>query len=888
MGSKIQIQTPPLTPPLEGRGMPTEFLPQIKPQQLHSHYNAGAVKPQGPPLPCRGGAGVGSVFLTFLLLLTLFTGCKQEDDRTEFIPARHWVEKTVAVVAPIGDGPTKTRLERTADWFLQNFREAQMHDTLAIDLKIKWYDELSTDLTALSTTLASDSSIIAVIGPFANESVALFAPACMKTQKPLIVPTATSEDIIRRYAVTTSGQSTNKSPFLWSLTETDVNFAGLLMSGFATESQYRDYQYKDLIGDDLGRPMCAVFAPDDAYGMTFNYWAPFYAQQDGIELQRNQQYGSTAELLSQLNDYRPVMRQNPLLQSAIFCAVETGQQMYDVVRANRKALLDDPEIGPFLPSQDPDDPANDEQWQLFKASFQTYFAFSGLSEEGLAALGPRGTKILQGIEGFSPYADPGTGFELSYKTRFGQLPTFAECKFYDALMLAAYAACYVEHNEELRIKNEELRRKKEDFPTGQGAAPSSAEGTAEANSSLFILHSSFNDAVVAITSGTASAPMGGSAWSATAMEMYLSAMERGQLLHFIGASGEISFDRDTYTAATTTTYVRWQIIDGQILHRQYFGTTGGRTTDATAAWLYLYNEQQASADFIEQASGGTDHHFAYPTLTDQYAVLVQGSDGYINYRHQADVLSVYQALRRGGFPDDHIILIIDASMASSRANPQPGTVRTSPDGPDLLSGADAGSGFPAAEVDYDSRNLTARDVANILKGVQTSTTPVVLPQGEGNNVLFYWSGHGRSRANGGADEFCWRKDYAGEGFTADLLKETASQMLFRKLCIAAEPCYGECVISAVEGIPGVIAMSGANAAEQSWADHWSDAARVWMCDRFTLNLVTCLTDNPDTSFRDLFLYCAQHTLGSHARIVNADHYGNLFTTGPAEFIRYNK
>ena len=44
-------------------------------------------------------------------------------------------------------------------------------------------------------------------------------------------------------------------------------------------------------------------------------------------------------------------------------------------------------------------------------------------------------------------------------------------------------------------------------------------------------------------------------------------------------------------------------------------------------------------------------------------------------------------------------------------------------------------------------------------------------------------------------------------------------------------------------------------------------------------------NNPDT--RDIFLYCAQHTLGSHAKIVNAANYGNLFTTGPAEFIRYN-
>ena len=788
----------------------------------------------------------------FTIHFSLFTSCRSEDDKIEIVPARHWVEKTVAVVAPIGDAPTKGRLERTADWFLQNFREAQMHDTLAIDLRIEWHDELSEDLTALSETLAADSTVIAVIGPFSNEGVAQFAPACMKTQKPLIVPTATSEDIIRRYAVTTSGQSTNKSPFLWSLTETDVNFSGLLMSGFATESKYFELQYQDMPGYEPTPAMCGVFTPDDAYGMTFNYWAPFYAQQDGIQLQRNLQYGTTAELLSQLSDYRSVMNKSPLLRSAIFCAVETGQQMYDVVRANRKALLDDPDLADMLPSQDPDDPANDEYWQLFNASYQTYFAFSGLSEESLAALGSRGTKILQGTEGFSPYADPGTGFELSYKTRFSQLPTFAECKFYDALMLAAFAACYVEH-----------------------------QGAANVQSSMFNVQ--FNDAVVTLTSGTASAPMGGSAWNATSMEIYLSAMERGQLLHFIGASGEISFDRDTYTAATTTTYVRWQIMDGQIVHRQYFGSTGGRTADANAAWLYLYNEQQASADFMQQASGGTAQYPTYPAMTDQYAVLVQGSEGYINYRHQADVLSVYQALRRGGFPDDHIILIIDADMASHPNNPQPGTVRTSPDGPDLLGGTDA---LPKAEVDYDSRDLTARDIANILKGVQTSTTPVVLPQDAGANVLFYWSGHGRSRSQGGADEFAWRNTPARQGFTADLLRETAQQMQFRKLLIAAEPCYGECVVQAVEGIPGVLAMSGASAAEQSWADHWSDAARVWMCDRFTLNLVSCLTDDPDTSFRDLFLYCASHTLGSHARIVNADHFGNLYTTGPAEFIRY--
>ena len=120
--------------------------------------------------------------------------------------------------------------------------------------------------------------------------------------------------------------------------------------------------------------------------MTFNYWAPFYAQEVGITLQRNQQFGSSASLLSLLGEYRPVMRESPFVRSSIFCAVETAQQMYDVVRDNRKALIDDPQLADMLPSTDPDDPANDQFWQLFNATYQTYFAFSGLSEDALTAL----------------------------------------------------------------------------------------------------------------------------------------------------------------------------------------------------------------------------------------------------------------------------------------------------------------------------------------------------------------------------------------------------------------------------------------------------------------------------------------------------------------------
>ncbi len=538
--------------------------------------------------------------LPWLFFALFLLSCNRE--AVELRSQRSWTRRTVAVVAPLGDEILKNRLERTAVWFLENFREAQLHNALAIDLRLEWYDESSEDLVKLSRILSGREDLIAVIGPFGNENLASFAPACKRTGKPLIAPTATSEDVIRPYAVTTSGMSINRDPFLWSLTESDVSFTGLLMSRFASLSKY----YDELIDS----PAAAFFSPDDSYGMTFNYWAPFYSLQQGISLQQNLLYGSGEELLSEFDSYRKVMDAQGTAGSSIFCVAEDALGMYEVARANRIAVMDGEFWDLLHDSKDPDDPENDRYWQIFKSSYLTYFAIPGFYEENLDAIGPRSWKILQGYEGFSPYADPSTGFELSYEVRFGVKPGFAECKFYDALMLAGFAACYLEHT----------------------------AGSME--------NRSVNDAIITLTMEADGAELGGPAWNATSMEVYLNALEQGRLLHFIGASGEISFDKDTFTAATATTYVHWQVMDGKILHRGYFGGSGSRTADASAAWMYLYNEQQARADFDSQAGSGTALN--YPPMTDQYAVLVQGSSGFGNYRHQADVLSVYQMLRSGG------------------------------------------------------------------------------------------------------------------------------------------------------------------------------------------------------------------------------------------------
>ena len=66
-----------------------------------------------------------------------------------------------------------------------------------------------------------------------------------------------------------------------------------------------------------------------------------------------------------------------------------------------------------------------------------------------------------------------------------------------------------------------------------------------------------NDAIIDIC--TTDHMLSGYAWSEAGMELYLAALEQGQLLGFKGASGAVQFDSQCYTAALNMT-ARYTIV----------------------------------------------------------------------------------------------------------------------------------------------------------------------------------------------------------------------------------------------------------------------------------------------------------------------------------------
>ncbi|KAF2574720.1 hypothetical protein F2Q70_00001199 [Brassica cretica] len=74
------------------------------------------------------------------------------------------------------------------------------------------------------------------------------------------------------------------------------------------------------------------------------------------------------------------------------------------------------------------------------------------------------------------------------------------------------------------------------------------------------------------------------------------------------------------------------------------------------------------------------------TIGTRWAVLIAGSSGYGNYRHQADVCHAYQILRKGGLKEENIVVMMYDDIANHPLNPRLGTLINHPDGEDVYAG----------------------------------------------------------------------------------------------------------------------------------------------------------------------------------------------------------
>ena len=106
------------------------------------------------------------------------------------------------------------------------------------------------------------------------------------------------------------------------------------------------------------------------------------------------------------------------------------------------------------------------------------------------------------------------------------------------------------------------------------------------------------------------------------------------------------------------------------------------------------------------------------------------------------------------------------------------------------------------------------------------------------------------------------------------------------MLICAEPCYSGSVVKAVEGIPLVLGIAAADENESSYADNFNPDLGVWMCDRFTYNLIRILDKEIHINFLDLYEKLNASTLGSHVKVYNSKMFYDLKTSGLSDYFYY--
>ena len=475
-------------------------------------------------------------------------------------------------------------------------------------------------------------------------------------------------------------------------------------------------------------------------------------------------------------------------------------------------------------------PATVEEVQWICEAFQKYDAthpFSPKKLFGDTAYGSdvinKYAKYVEGIEGVTFGADPESGFEVSYKTFFRDELSLGESQIYDACMMLYYGFWYqlIHANQSLSLK-ESLR---------------------------------------AVVDGRDNNHYG---WMGEDMRFVIESFANGGHPNITGASGSLDFDKDVYTSVLESTYANFMVYNGRYVTLGYYKSNGGRRSDKTlAGWNWKKNQIQDFSDEID---------IRYPVLQDKWALLVASSKDWKNYRHQADILSVYQMIRERGSPDDHIILIMEDDLAQNPKNPFKGEVKTD------LAESNLYQNF---DIDYKMSDLTPTDIMNILSGKKTSRTPIVIESTDKDNILIFWSGHGTQA------ELCWGDEFMGvrKEMVSNTLKQMAKEKKYRKMLFLIEACYSGSIVKDIQ-IPGALFITAANDKETSKADNFSNQLGVWMTNRFTYGLREQLETDMSVPLRDLYYRLFINTIGSHVMVYNTANFGNIHTNNISEFFLY--
>ena len=196
-----------------------------------------------------------------------------------------------------------------------------------------------------------------------------------------------------------------------------------------------------------------------------------------------------------------------------------------------------------------------------------------------------------------------------------------------------------------------------------------------------------------------------------------------------------------------------------------------------------------------------------------WAVLVAGSNGFWNYRHQSDVFHSYQILVENGMPKENIIVLAYDDIANNQENPFPGEVFNQPD--------PSGQGknvYDGVNIDYKGDNVNPEIFLAILEGdeakVNGKGTGRVLKSTQSDNVFVYFSDHGAT----GLVAFPNSELYADQLLAT--FKKMRANNSYKKLVFYLEACEsGSMFNNILPNDMDIYTTTASNPDQSSWATY---------------------------------------------------------------------
>ncbi|CAH8503769.1 unnamed protein product [Schistosoma margrebowiei] len=232
---------------------------------------------------------------------------------------------------------------------------------------------------------------------------------------------------------------------------------------------------------------------------------------------------------------------------------------------------------------------------------------------------------------------------------------------------------------------------------------------------------------------------------------------------------------------------------------------------------------------------------SYGRHTSNWAVLVDTSRFWFNYRHISNVLSIYRSIKRLGIPDSRIILMVADDASCSSRNPRPATIFNNPYSRVNLYGEEI-------EIDYRGYEVTVENFIRVLTGRLPPSTPTSkrLNTDEHSNILIYMTGHG-------GDGFLKFQDdhELSNSELADAIEQMWQKRRYHELLFIVDTCQAESMGKLFYS-PNVVAIGSSAIGEESLSLHSDREIGTYVSDRYSYYAFQFLESVTPSSKRTLY------------------------------------